>query len=441
VSELLIVIEGLLAGRVHADKNGRLSLSYEEAWRASPQGYSISVSMPLADVTYPQKAVWPYLWNLLPENPNVLQRWAQQYHVSAGNPFKLLGHVGADVPGAAQFIPPERLAEIQAEQHPTIEWITVDELRERLRQLRDDISAVRRPRDIGKMSLPGAQAKTAFYRDPQTGRWGVPGGRTPTTHTIKPCIPGFDGLVENEHLCQHIAASLGMPAARSSVLMLDQPYIVIERYDRLPPAPGTEFPRRIHQEDVCQALGLMPTRKYQEDGGPGISQITTLIRRVSADPEADVERFLKANMFNWLIGGTDAHAKNYSFLIDAGDAIRLAPLYDLSSQLPYPDLITQRVSMKIGDHYDMERVSLTDWQNLARSCNLNEERVTSMLTQMARALPDVVSAAHTQARKDGLPKTVIGPLAEQLIANAGKRLASLTAPRSSGSFRSKRRSR
>ena len=88
----------------------------------------------------------------------------------------------------------------------------------------------------------------------------------------------------------------------------------------------------------------MPTGKYQEDGGPGISQITTLIRRVSANADVDVPRFLKANMFNWLIGGTDAHAKNYSFLIGADDEIRLAPLYDLSSQLPYPDLIAQRVA-------------------------------------------------------------------------------------------------
>lgn len=439
MSELLIVIEGQLAGRIRAEKTGRISLSYEEAWRTSPQGYSLSVSMPLAAVTYPQKAIWPYLWNLLPENPNVLQRWAQQYHVSAGNPFRLLGHVGADVPGAAQFIPPERFAEIQGEQHPTIEWITVDQLRERLRQLRDDISAVRRPGDIGKMSLPGAQAKTAFYRNPQTGRWGVPGGRTPTTHIIKPCIPGFDGLVENEHLCQDIAARLGMAAARSSVLMLDQPYIVVERYDRLPPAAGSEFPRRVHQEDMCQALGLMPAQKYQEEGGPGIAQIATLIRRVSAEPEADVERFLQANIFNWLIGGTDGHAKNYSFLIDAGDTIRLAPLYDLSSQLPYPNLITQRVSMKIGDHYDMELVGRTDWQNLARSCDLDEERVTSMLLQMAQALPAVISAAHTQARRDGLSEKVIGPLAEHLIANVGKRLTSLTATRSSGSPQRRRR--
>lgn len=439
MNELLVLVEGTLAGRVHLDKSGRLSLSYEEAWRGSPQSYSLSTSMPLAQLTYPQKSVWPYLWNLLPENPNVLQRWAQQYHASAGSPFKLLAHVGADVPGAAQFVPPERLEQIQSEQHPTIEWISDDELRERLSQLRDDISAVRRAGDIGKMSLPGAQAKTAFYRDPRTHRWGIPGGRTPTTHIIKPCIPGFDGMVENEHLCQDIAARLGLPAARSFVLMLDEPYIVIERYDRLPPAPGSPFPRRIHQEDACQALGLMPTSKYQEDGGPGIAQIATLIRRVSAAPEADVERFLQANMFNWLIGGTDGHAKNYSFLIDAGDAVRLAPLYDLSSQLPYPELIAQRVAMKIGDKYDIDRVTPADWRKVASSCALDPQWVMSMLADMARGLPDVVRAAHAQARIDGLSNEVLASLADRLVAHARERLDSLTASRSRGIRRKSRR--
>ncbi len=439
MSELLLLIEGELAGRVLADKSGRLSLTYEEAWRESPQSYSVSVTMPRAEIAYPRKSVWPYLWNLLPENPNVLQRWAQQYHVSAGNPFKLLAHVGADVPGAAQFITPEQRVEVQSQQKPAIDWISVDELRARLNQLRDDSSALRRPGDIGRMSLPGAQAKTAFYWDRETNRWGVPGGRTPTTHIIKPCIPGFDGPVENEHLCQDIAARLEMPAARSFVLMLDEPYIVVERYDRLPPAPGTQLPRRIHQEDLCQALGLMPTGKYQEDGGPGISQITRLIRRVSASPEVDVERFIKANMFNWLIGGTDAHAKNYSFLIGAGDEMRLAPLYDLSSQLPYPDLIAQRLSMKIGDHYDFARVTPADWRTLARSCALDEEQIISMLTDMARALPDVISAADAQARTDGLSEPVLGPLVQRLIAHASDRLASITATRSRGAVRRRAR--
>lgn len=429
MSELLILIEGELVGTVRADKSGRLSLSYETTWRESPQGYSLSVSMPLAKITYSQQAAWPYLWNLLPENPNVLQRWAQQYHVSAGNPFRLLAHVGADVPGAAQFVPPERAEQIQAEQRPTIEWIDSDELRQRLQQLRHDISAVRRPGDIGKMSLPGAQAKTAYYWDRRTDRWGIPGGRTPTTHIIKPCIPGFDGLVENEHLCLDIAARLGLHAARSFVLALDEPYIVIERYDRLPPAPGSPFPRRVHQEDLCQALGLMPTRKYQEDGGPGIAPIVSLIRRASLDPETDVERFLQANMFNWLIGGTDGHAKNYSLLIDAQDAIRLAPLYDLSSQLPYPQLIAQKVAMKIGSHYDIALVDSTDWKDLARACAFDEERVIHLLTEMSAALPDQISAARTRAIDDGLSEQVVSPLAELLIDHVRERLASITTQR------------
>ena len=382
--------------------------------------------MPLAQITYPHKPVLSYLWNLLPENPNVLQRWGQQYHVSAANPFKLLAHVGADVPGAPQFIPPERLEEIQSAQQPTIDWMTIDELAERLRQLRADIAAVRRPGDIGKMSLPGAQAKTAYYWDKQRNRWGVPGGRTPTTHIIKPCVPGFDGLVENEHLCQDIAARLGMPAANSYVLALDQTYIVVERYDRLPP-PGSSFVQRIHQEDMCQALGLMPGRKYQEDGGPGIAQIVTLIRRVSSDPDADVDRFLQANMFNWLIGGTDGHSKNYSILISAGDEIRLAPLYDLSSQLPYPELIALRVAMKIGDHYDISRVGIPDWRKLARTCTVEEERVLSMLTDMGKALPDAISAAREQALIEGLSESIIAPLAQQLIGHVGERLATITA--------------
>lgn len=411
------------AGSVRAAKGGRLTLDYEAGWRKSAEGHSLSVSMPLAAMTHPQKTVLPYLWNLLPENPNVLQRWAQQFHVSAANPFKLLGHVGEDVPGAAQFVTPDRVEEIQKASKPTVDWMTLDDLAERLRQLRADVTAVRRPGDVGKMSLPGAQAKTAFYYDSRADRWGVPGGRTPTTHIIKPCMPGFAGLVENEHLCMEIAASLGMPVARSYVLALDHTYIVVERYDRLPPAPGSSFVRRIHQEDACQALGLMPGMKYQEDGGPGIAQIVALIRRVSSAPQVDVDRFLQANMFNWLIGGPDAHAKNYSFLIAAGDEVRLAPLYDLSSQLPYPDLIGQRVAMKIGDHYDIARIGFTDWRKLARACEIDEGRMFDMLDDMARVLPDHVSAARERAIVNGLSKNAVVPLARQLAAHARERRA------------------
>lgn len=430
MSELLALIEGQLAARIHADRAGRLSLEYDRAWLTAEHSYPLSLNMPLSERTYPHRTVWPYLWNLLPENPNVLQRWGRQYHVSANNPFKLLTHVGADVPGAAQLIPPNREEEFRTARHPAIEWISRAELEDRLRQLREDISAVRRPGDIGKMSLPGAQAKTAFYQDPQTQRWGIPGGRAPTTHIIKPNIPGFDGIVENEHLCQRIAARIGMAAAITEVMLLDEPYIVVKRYDRLPPAPGTEFPQRIHQEDMCQALGLMPTAKYQEDGGPNIAQIVALIRRVSAAPDEDVERFLQANIYNWLIGGTDAHAKNYSLLISFNDEVRLAPLYDISSQLPYPELIEQRLSMKVGEHYAIDRVGREDWRLTAQSCGLEGKQMLDLIVGIAESLPEAISATVAQLLSEGLEENVVIPLSDQLVQHVGDRLTSVTATRS-----------
>ncbi|HMI73794.1 MAG TPA: type II toxin-antitoxin system HipA family toxin [Steroidobacteraceae bacterium] len=428
MSELDVLIEGELIGRVRMNKAGRLSFDYEPRWRDSTHGHSLSISMPIASITYSHNRVSSYLWNLLPENPNILQRWGQQFHVSAMSPFKLLKFVGADVPGAAQFFPPAQLATIQSQRRPSIDWISLNELAQRLAQLRSDAAAVRRPGDAGKMSLPGAQAKSAFCWDNKGKRWGVPSGRDPTTHIIKPAVPGFDGLVENEHLCQAIAAQLGLPAARSSVLTLDDtPYIVIERFDRLPEAPGSAFVQRVHQEDMCQALSVMPGRKYQQDGGPGIADIVSLIRRVSSDPNTDVERFLDANAFNWLIGGTDAHAKNYSLLIGAGDEVRLSPLYDLSSQLPYPELIEQRVAMKIGDHYDIPLIGFTEWQSLALECAVNAEILLNRLRDLANRLPKVISAARDQALAGGLNHRVITDLATLLTKHVKDRRATLDA--------------
>ena len=219
-----------------------------------------------------------------------------------------------------------------------------------------------------------------------------------------------------------------MLAARSSVLTLKETtYIVIERFDRLPPLHGSAFVRRVHQEDMCQALGLMPGTKYQQDGGPGVPDIVALIRRVGSDPDTDVYRFIDANAFNWLIGGTDAHAKNYSLLIGVGDEIRLSPLYDLSSQLPYPELIDQRVAMKIGDEYDIPLIGFSEWRALASACAVDSELLLNRLRQLADALPDTVSAARDQALADGLNREVVTTLADLLIQHAKRRRATLNA--------------
>jgi serine/threonine-protein kinase HipA len=136
---------------------------------------------------------------------------------------------------------------------------------------------------------------------------------------------------------------------------------------------------------------------------------------VSSIPNTDVDRFLDANAFNWLIGGTDAHAKNYSLLISESNEVRLSPLYDLSSQLPYPELIEQRFAMKIGDHYDIPLIGFTEWQALASACGVNPEILMNRLRQLADKLPDAISAARDQALTDGLNHRVITTFATLLI--------------------------
>lgn len=130
------------------------------------------------------------------------------------------------------------------------------------------------------------------------------------------------------------ARRAGLTAARTRIASFaGQTAVVVTRYDR---HLAAERVTRVHQEDLCQALAVPPARKYQNEGGPGAAEIAVLLRRAmpSRVAQAAVWAFADALAWNWLIAGTDAHAKNYSLLL-AGNQVRLAPLYDIASALPY----------------------------------------------------------------------------------------------------------
>ena len=161
----------------------------------------------------------------------MLARWASKFQVSARSVFALISHVGEDCAGAVQFVPPERLDAIRSGKEDKVEWLDESELAKRLRALREDHAAWRLPRDTGQFSLAGAQPKTALFQ--QNDRWGIPSGRIPTTHILKPPTGHFDGHAENEHICLMLARNLGLPAAQSNVRRFkDEVAIVVERYDR-----------------------------------------------------------------------------------------------------------------------------------------------------------------------------------------------------------------
>ena len=386
---------------------------------AQSAGYVSSVALRAAGCReHGPSVVQAFLWGLLPDNELVLGRWATKFQVSARNAFALISHVGEDCAGAIQFVMPERLDALRSGKEDKVEWLGEPDIAKRLQMLRDDHATWRLPRDTGQFSLAGAQPKTALLL--QNKRWGIPCGRIPTTHILKPPTGHFDGHAENEHFCLMLARNLGLPAAQSRVMRFEKEIaIVIERYDRQ--RLGNEIVR-IHQEDVCQARGIMPTKKYQNEGGPGAADIIELLRTSSTNREADVNTFIDAIGFNWLIAGTDAHAKNYSLLLGGGPHVRLAPLYDVASILPYDEFDAQKLklAMKIGGEYKLARIGLRQWQKFARETRFNADELISRLGSMATQLPDEANDARARAQAEGLDKTIVNRLATRLIERASE---------------------
>ena len=414
--ELIALLGGRPIGRVRQHARGRLAFTYDPDWREADDAYPLSLSMPLAAAEHGPATIETFLWGLLPDNERVLDRWARKFQVSARNAFALIAHVGEDCAGAVQFVRPERLDEAQSGATDKVEWLETADVADRLRALREDHAAWRLPRDTGQFSLAGAQPKTALLLD--NDRWGVPSGRLPTTHILKPPTGHFDGHAENEHICLALARMLGMPAATSRVTRFgDEIAIVVERYDRV--RTGNEI-LRVHQEDMCQALAVPPTRKYQNEGGPGVAGIVELLRTHSSQRAEDIQTFVDAVGFNWLIAGTDAHAKNYAILLSGGPRVRLAPLYDVASILPYDDfhLPNVKLSMKIGGEYRLRDIGLRQWRKLAQEARIDEGRLIDRLTYMTRQLPDAVSDLCRHARADGLDKPVVERLEARLIQRA-----------------------
>jgi serine/threonine-protein kinase HipA len=137
--------------------------------------------------------------------------------------------------------------------------------------LSQDAGATRESAAEGQFSLSGAQAKSALYFDRQRKRWGIPQGRTPTTHILKPVSNDFNGIAENEHFCLELARRIGLAAANTEWHSIGGiPTLIAQRYDRVQLAGRWH---RVHQEDCCQALGIHPGSKYENEGGPGVSRL------------------------------------------------------------------------------------------------------------------------------------------------------------------------
>lgn len=392
MNELDVYLHSDRVGRLERLPGAKLRFTYETSWAAVPGNSPLSLSLPLREKPFDDAECRPFFSGLLPEG-EFLKTIARRFLVSAGNPFALLAEIGGECAGAISLVahgeePPFRDA-------PPPQWLSSGGLALLLAELpkRPLLAEPGRDDEGIRLSLAGTQDKLpVLWRAEKVG---ITRGRPPSSHIIKAPTPSVEDMVANEAYCMALAAEAGLSVAEATPLAPGaEEGLLVRRYDRFA-EDGDTVIRRIHQEDFCQALGIYPEEKYQAHGGPGVATCGALIQQHSAAPAPDTFAFLEALFFNHLIGNADAHAKNYSLLLDGAEAPRLAPLYDLLSTRVYGRRFNRKLAMKYGGEYRAERVRGRHLDRLAADLDLAPRGVRRRAADMV----DRVSASTEGARQ------------------------------------------
>lgn len=416
VRQLEVWLFGMHVGTL-SQIDGRLSYCYAPAWLASDKAVPLSQSLPLQAEPFDDRATRPFFAGLLPEGDK-RKLIAQVLHVSRQNDFALLDGIGGECAGAVTLL---ELGQVPQglDASDTVRWLDDAELLRLLDEL------PKRPMLAGeeglRLSLAGVQDKLPVVVSGE--RIGLPLFNTPSSHILKPAISGVDGSVFNEGFCLALAESLKLDSAKATIRRVDRrPYLLVERYDRQVTPDGQL--QRLHQEDFCQALGVAPEYKYQNEGGPDLAQAFGLLRRATRPSAPHILKLLDFVIFNTLIGNHDAHAKNFSLLSNPRGAI-LAPLYDALSTAVYPNL-TDKMAMKIGSKYRFTEVQARHWERFASDAGLSPAQVKKRILDIAKRLPVLAQNMLTSFDAEGNTHEIlwqIVALIEQRCALTIRRLA------------------
>ena len=399
--------------------SGATSFRYDPDWLSSEKAFPISLSMPLSDRVWSGENVSSYFDGLLPDDRTVRERIAAREQADSAGIFDLLAVIGRDCVGALRFVP-EGLDPgdpTKMEYRP----VTDDEIAARIASLGTTPLGVHADNDDFRISIAGVQEKTAFLR--ADDQWQLPLGPTPTSHIFKPAMKDglagadFSGTPWNEWLCLVLCRALGLESANAEVLIFDdKPVIAIERFDRVW-QEGVLY--RLPQEDICQALGVPPARKYQSDGGPGIVDVLELLNGAIA-PYEDRMAFMKAQVVFWLLAAIDGHAKNFSIFRSPG-GYQLTPLYDVMSVAPWPEFPDQKIklAMALGNknYYRLKQIQLRHFYQTGQKAGLREQDMDSICSSLTTRMDDAISETAALAADAGLPAST----SEPILAGVSKR--------------------
>lgn len=378
--KLNVYFGNLKCGILFTTENRGIVFQYTDEYLTSKNAKAISFSLPLQKNEFSQKQCLPFFSGLLPEE-FTRTKVANYLHISELSTIKLLEALGKECAGYI-IICEEELDSSQLKTEYDLQSsdylkISNSQLEEFVKNI--PIKPFIKADDKLRLSLAGAQEKLslAYFNN----QWYLPLNGAPSTHILKPTREGvFSSLAQNEYNCLQLAKKCGLNVPDVELKKIaEKDVLIITRYDRI--IKNSKI-KRLHQEDMCQALGIMSDKKYQADGGPSIKDIYNIIKAKSVTPIIDLNLFLQYVVFNYLVGNCDAHAKNYSFLYDTNGNAHLAPLYDVVSTKDFSSL-SSKMSMKIGNHYELEKICDDDFVKMAEELNVNPKIIFNILEKFS----------------------------------------------------------
>lgn len=434
MATLDVYLNGYLVGEFKKSSNGAHSFCYSTSWLALSGSRPISLSMPLVKSEYRGDVVYNYFDNLLPDNSEVRQRIVARYQAGSSLPFDLLSMIGRDCVGALQLLPKgETPLNVKNLEYRALDDEELDKI---IMGYRADIplGMIEDLQDF-RISVAGAQEKTALLNIDQT--WCLPLNSTPTSHIIKLPIGQIQShsysldmsdSVENEFLCMQLLQAYGLSVAGCEILALEEMNVLsVERFDRQYSSDKKWLMRR-PQEDYCQVFNTPSALKYENQGGPGIEQIMNhlLASKNAAKDRAD---FMKAQVLFWLMGASDAHAKNFSIFILPDGQFQLTPFYDVLSVFPVVNkkgLNIRQVKLAMGlkatkgKKYYVNKIYPRHFIETAKQVGFEASKMESILSEIKDSTEQII--IDIQAR---LPVNFPKNISESIFSGMLKQLKKL----------------
>lgn len=405
--QLSVRLNGTPVGILEQNSVGHMSYSYN-----SSTTQAISAGMPIREEPYPHIQCEAFFGGLLPESETTRKIIGKKYGISPNNSFAILKAIGYDCAGAISFhsitdtvIPNNTIP---------LDGIIVSD-----NTLYQHIKALpQTPLFLGfeglRLSLAGVQDKAAVCII--DNKIALPQHGCPTTYILKPAIHGFPGIVENEYFCLKIAKQIGLTVPHVEIKKIkDITYLLIERYDRKITDNKVE---RIHQEDFCQALGIISRNKYQHDGGPSLVDCFSLLQKTT-QPAINRMMLAEGMVFNFLVCNMDAHGKNFSLLHTTSSNLELSPFYDILCTQVYPNL-SSKMAMKIGNQYQADEVFARHWQKLCNDINYSYPAIKQLIYKQAQLIMTIAEKEKRLLIEQGWDNEILSQIIDRIERHVTK---------------------